>query len=72
MGAIGIDLYNQCITGGVSMSLRAVRGDNEHIPCVIVGGGVEHRRKDGTDIRPQGTSKHAYPKRLQAATGGDI
>lgn len=31
-----------CITnalrGGVSMSLRAVRGDNEHIPCVIVGG----------------------------------
>lgn len=22
------------------MSVRAVRGDNEHIPCVIVGGGT--------------------------------
>lgn len=46
MNAIGVDMYNQCITGGVSMSLRAVRSDNEHIPCVIVGG-VEFGRKDG-------------------------
>lgn len=43
MKAIGIDLYNQNFTGGVSMSLRATRGDNEHIPCVLIlnsSGGV--------------------------------
>ncbi len=39
--AIGIDFYNQCTTRGVSMSLRATRGDNEHIPCVMVIGVID-------------------------------
>ena len=34
---IGLDLYNQCTTGEVSMSIRATRGDTEHIPCVLIG-----------------------------------
>ena len=34
---IGIDFYNQCVTGDVAMSIRATRGDMEHIPCVLIG-----------------------------------
>lgn len=32
---IGIDGYNQTITGEVSMTLRSKVADNEHIPLVI-------------------------------------
>lgn len=39
---IRLDLYNQCTTGEVSMSMRATRGDTEHIPCVLM-------REDETD-----------------------
>lgn len=35
MDAIGFDAYNQCLTGGVAMSIRAIRSDTEHLPCVI-------------------------------------
>lgn len=35
---IGLDLYNQCTTEEVSMSIRATRGDKEHIPCVLIAG----------------------------------
>lgn len=49
---IGIDSYNLCSTGGVSMSLRATRGDNEHIPCIIAinssGGGSQERSTQAT------------------------
>lgn len=38
MKVIGVDSYNLCTTGGVSKTLQAERSDNEHIPCVIVGG----------------------------------
>ena len=31
-------------------------------------GGVEYRRKNGTDLHPQRTGKHIGPERLQAAT----
>ena len=40
---IGVDMYNQAITGDVSMSMRATRGDTEQIPCVLIG------EEDGTD-----------------------
>lgn len=44
MKAIGIDFYNLRSTGGVAMSIRATRDDNEHIPCVLMlnssGGGI--------------------------------
>lgn len=32
---IGIDLYNQCTTGGVAMTLASARADNEHVPCIV-------------------------------------
>ena len=35
---IGIDLYNQNITGGVAKTLTCMRVDVSNIPCVIVGG----------------------------------
>lgn len=34
---IGLDLYNQTITGGVSKTLTGMRVDVSNIPCVIVG-----------------------------------
>lgn len=33
--AIGVDLYNQNITGGVAKTLNAVKSDADHVPCVI-------------------------------------
>ena len=42
--AVGLDLYNGMITGGVSMSLTSKRVDPHHVPCVLVanssGGGA--------------------------------
>lgn len=39
----GIDLYNQCMTGGVAKTLNSIRDDADHVPCVLVlndqGGG---------------------------------
>ena len=49
MMAIGLDLYNQMLTGDVAMTLQAARVDPEHIPCVIV-------RKDGSDWNDSGSS----------------
>lgn len=34
--AIGVDLYNQCITGKVAKTLNAIKSDADHVPCVIV------------------------------------
>lgn len=34
--AIGLDLYNQVVTGQKTMTLCASRNDHEHIPCVLV------------------------------------
>lgn len=33
---VGIDLYNQCTTGGVSKTLNAIKCDSDHVPCVLV------------------------------------
>jgi len=33
---IAVDLYNQVLTGGVCMTIRAKAGDNEHTPCVMI------------------------------------
>ena len=33
---IGIDLYNQCITGGVAKTLNSRATDSDHLHCVIV------------------------------------
>lgn len=34
--AIGVDLYNQTITGVVSKTLNAIKCDSDHVPCVLV------------------------------------
>lgn len=33
---IGVDLYNQATTGGVSKTLNSVRSDSDHVPCVLI------------------------------------
>ena len=42
----GVDLYNQCMTGGVAKTLNSIRDDADHVPCVLVlndqGGHHEH------------------------------
>ena len=40
---LGVDLYNQCMTGGVSKTLNAIKSDSDHIPCVLV---LEHHPND--------------------------
>ena len=69
---IGLDLYNQNITGGVAKTLTCMRVDVSNIPCVIVGGVLHTGREDGPDIHPQRCSEYPRSERLQTATGGDI
>lgn len=33
---VGIDCYNQAITGGVGMSITGAASDYDHIPCVLI------------------------------------
>lgn len=33
---IGVDLFNQILTGGAAMTLTARRSDPHHVPCVLV------------------------------------
>lgn len=33
---VGIDLYNQTMTGGVSKTLNNRATDSDHVPCVLV------------------------------------
>lgn len=43
--AIGIDLYNQSVTGKVAKTLNAIKSDADHVPCVItwcIGNGQVH------------------------------
>lgn len=35
---VGVDLYNQCITGEVAKPLTNKATDSDHIPCVIIKG----------------------------------
>lgn len=35
MRAVGLDLYNQTITGQVAMTIRSKVGDYDHTPCII-------------------------------------
>lgn len=56
---VGIDFYNQCTTGSVSMSIRATKGDTDHIPCVLIG------NEDKNDISKENRAsdgKHASRK----------
>ncbi len=34
--AVGADMYNQNLTGGVSMTLTAIKTDPHHVPCVVI------------------------------------
>ena len=36
MIVIGVDLYNQCTTGGVSKTLNSIATDADHVPCVVI------------------------------------
>lgn len=34
--AIGVDFYNQTLTGGQTMTLSAARSDPHHVPCTLI------------------------------------
>ncbi len=51
--AIGIDLYNQSLTGKVAKTLNAIKSDADHVPCVIIN-------SSGDDIA--GTLDSSYYK----------
>lgn len=52
---VGIDLYNQCLTGGVAKSLTNIATDADHIPCVLV---YDARGNGGGAISPTITGDH--------------
>ncbi len=58
---IGVDLYNQSLTGGASKTLNAIRSDADHTPCVLIqerneednsGEMLFRGRENGTDLCP--------------------
>lgn len=40
MDAVGIDFYNQSLTGDVAKSLNSIATDSDHVPCVYINGRV--------------------------------
>ena len=65
MEAIGADLYNQNVTGGVSMTLTAIKTDPHHVPCVIV---IDHHPHDSRIKLMDGEVCQTLPTRM--GTGG--
>ena len=50
MKVVGIDLYNQSLTGGVAKTLSNKATDADHIPCVLIydargNGGVAYAQQ---------------------------
>lgn len=45
--AVGLDLYNQAITGMVSKTLDSIACDADHIPCVLITECKEFANEDG-------------------------
>jgi len=52
---VGIDFYNQAVTGGVSMTLASARSDPHHVPCVLI---FDARGNGGGGISPTITGDH--------------
>ena len=50
--AIGVDLYNQSVTGGVSKTLNSIKSDADHTPVVLI---IEDR--GGYTKVPYGTER---------------
>lgn len=51
--AIGVDFYNQSVTGEVTKPITAKNADTDHIPCVIVKRlGVIEYKEDGANELP--------------------
>lgn len=69
-GVIGLDLYNQTLTGGVSMTLTAKSQDPHHVPCVLVlndrGGRMDISIEVTGTLRAQ---DHGHPPLIFDARG---
>lgn len=52
VACIGVDLYNQTMTGGVSKTLNNRATDADHVPCVLIrGGAVQSTRTEAEKCR---------------------
>ena len=49
--AVGVDLYNQTTTGGVSKTLNNRATDADHVPCVLIRGGLPYIRMEAEKCR---------------------
>lgn len=56
--AVGVDLYNQTVTGAVSKSLTSAATDSDHVPCVLVSRIYDARGNGEGDISPTITGDH--------------
>lgn len=62
----GFDAYNQTMTGGVSMTVRSINADTDHIPCVII---LDHHPADSrTDVAEDQKTVQTLTSRM--GTGG--
>jgi hypothetical protein len=51
----GLDLYNQTLTGGVSMTVTAKNSDCHHVPCVLI---YDARGNGGGAVSPTIAGDH--------------
>ena len=63
--AIGIDGYNQSVTGDVCMSVSASASDAHHVPCLITN-------SNGGQVMPTITTEMAHQTGHQLERGGGI
>ena len=54
--AIGLDLYNQVVTGQKAMTLCGARMDPHHMPCVLVSVPSTPPRAEASDMRERAES----------------
>ena len=68
---VGIDLYNQTLTGGVSMTVTSKRADPHHLPCVICYGSSAYESNSMKSSNPHSEIYIADTARTLDENGGN-
>lgn len=67
---VGVDLFNQSVTGGVSKALSSSATDADHIPCVLISYGIDHVVTSGGNCTAQGPCYYEERCPTMKAGGG--